>query len=306
MLAHVVAEPGSMQRDLQGRKFTSHALVSHCKDGTQFVTHQRYSHFVLLHEQCYACLGLPKAFLPSTAPPLPSGSPSPNGFFSPPRHELLVGYLKMLIKKARGRLLPTLLVFLRSPPYVSAGATSTEAAAALHSAMAGQALALLRGHQTHPLALRAGADRLLEMSRDHAAHSYLVEVGTVEWFCSVLRRIVPGSPLLEIAADACVALECLLAGGLDARSEVCDLLRRCGALELLTTHMAAGVQEADVQANCISLIVSLCHANSEPEGTTSHFELRAISVVCAAMAAHSVNSSVQRHGCAALHITHPL
>ena len=32
MLAHVVAEPGSMQRDLQGRKFTSYALVSHCED----------------------------------------------------------------------------------------------------------------------------------------------------------------------------------------------------------------------------------------------------------------------------------
>ena len=51
-----------------------------------------------------------------------------------------------------------------------------------------------------------------------------------------------------------------------------------------------------LQASCSALIVSLCAASHEFEGTTSHFEMRAVSAVCRSMGWHDVDVHVQRYG----------
>eukprot|EP00326_Haptolina_ericina_P023975 CAMPEP_0181191246 /NCGR_PEP_ID=MMETSP1096-20121128/12635_1 /TAXON_ID=156174 ORGANISM="Chrysochromulina ericina, Strain CCMP281" /NCGR_SAMPLE_ID=MMETSP1096 /ASSEMBLY_ACC=CAM_ASM_000453 /LENGTH=524 /DNA_ID=CAMNT_0023280537 /DNA_START=195 /DNA_END=1769 /DNA_ORIENTATION=- len=212
---------------------------------------------------------------------------------------MLQAYLHLLLP--RGSSLPTLVTFVRAPPYAALGVAPMEAAAALPSATAAQALALLRGNQDRrQLILQAGMERVVSIARDHAKHKPLIDAGAVEWLCYVLREMAPGTPLFEIAPDACAALACLARIGSPAHDAVCEVLWRCGALEVVTAVMDGFMADAGLQASCSALIVSLCAASHEFEGTTSHFEMRAVSAVCRSMGWHDVDVHVQRHGCAAL------
>ena len=144
LVSRVDVQPGQSQRDVQGRRYTAYGLISHCFDGTHLVSHRRYSHFLVLHEQSYACCGLPKAFR------LSASSSTSGGIFPVTRRTLLQEYLNMLIHKARGFSFPTLMAFLRAPPYAAMGVIHT-APAAIHSATAAQVLAFLRGQQNQPV-----------------------------------------------------------------------------------------------------------------------------------------------------------
>lgn len=223
----VVVQPGVSQRDTQGRPFTSYRLLSRFTDGAQHITHRRYSHFVLLHEQVHAACGLSRAFPP------PSFASRFSSLFGSARYTMLQAYLHLLLP--RGSSLPTLVTFVRAPPYAALGVAPMEAAAALPSATAAQALALLRGNQDrrqvlgpkgrmegevvgmqvppsraweayvhaltplHPLRvceqliLQAGMERVVSIARDHAKHKPLIDAGAVEWLCYVLREMAPGT-----------------------------------------------------------------------------------------------------------------
>jgi len=68
--------------------------------------------------------------------------------------------------------------------------------------------------------------------------------------------------------------------------------------------LASCAQTSNVEALVHTPIytrAALTAAQDAPLGLTSHFELRAAALCCAAMASHATQQAVQMHGCAALH-----
>ena len=106
----------------------------------------------------------------------------------------------------------------------------------------------------------------------------------------------------QAASDAVSALATLASSGWSRPMEVRDLLRRCGASELLTSVMAAHPQCHVMQAGCAALISALVAADpTSPPDVASHYDFEAVMLTCGAMQAHRAKFDVQWHGCSALH-----
>ena len=81
-----------------------------------------------------------------------------------------------------------------------------------------------------------------------------------------------------------------------------QLMRRCGAAELLIGLMLTHTQDAALQANCAALFAALVATDrTAPQGLSSHYDFEAVALICLAMETHRSRVEVQRHGCGALH-----
>ena len=120
------------RRDASGTSFDAHTLRTRTAEGPTLWAERRYSDFVCLHEEVFPVLALPEAFPVSTAVLRAPGS----------RTSQLQAYLIALLDKAPP---PTLLAFLRPPLYAAVGVAAADCAAALPTAEAAQAVALVRG-----------------------------------------------------------------------------------------------------------------------------------------------------------------
>ena len=250
---------------------------------------RRYSDFVCLHEEVFPVLALPEAFPVSTAVLRAPGS----------RTSQLQAYLITLLEKAPP---PTLLAFLRPPLYAAVGVAAADCAAALPTADAAQAVALVRGCAASERVQRAGMARLRDLAADGdaAVVGELLAAGAVERLCASLRRWAADA---EIAAGACAALSALAGGAGGAHGVAArGTLRRCGALELLCKAMGHHVDsEPGLVASCAALTAAHAASAAEPSGISSHYEFSLCALVCRGLAAHPAHLGCQRHGCAALH-----
>ena len=153
-LVEVLVQPAQTLRDLRGNKFLSYGVVSRCADGKQLQAQRRYNDFVVLHEELYAFLGLPKAFPPDANSSI---------FYSSSQHADLETHINGLLRKAGGRFVPVLLAFCCTPTFCCP-IPAAECLAAMPTATPVQALSLLRGHPSAETIRRAGTERCASFS----------------------------------------------------------------------------------------------------------------------------------------------